>query len=205
MNENTPTEIKYHKKSKLLEIQFANGEQFKLSCEYLRTHAKTAEIRASILPVAGKAKVGIDKIEPQGSYALRLFFDDGYESAIFSWQTLLDLGQNYTQNWQNYLQKIEKYQLSRGEKSLQEQIRIVKLIYFMDKILAFSKTQEETLTLPNEVNTVSELLAFLRKRGRLWTKEFTEETMQVTVNKEFIELFTVLDHNDEVAFVPRYK
>lgn len=75
MKEHHPIDINLHKKSHLLEAVFDTGENCKLSCEYLRTHAKSAEIKSSELPVAEKIDVNIDSIEPQGSYALRLFFD----------------------------------------------------------------------------------------------------------------------------------
>ncbi len=200
-----PTNIKLHKKSRLLEIHFSNGEALTLSCEYLRTHAKSAEIRASAFPVAGKIDVNIDKIEPQGTYALRFIFDDGYESGIFSWDTLLDLGHNYKKNWQHYLELLEQHHLTRSEKNKNNNTRRVTLLFFMDKILAFTKTQEESLVLPDKVKTVSDLLYFLRQRGKKWEKEFSEKEMQVTVNKEFSELFTILDNDDEIAFIPRNK
>ena len=89
----SPTEIKLHQKSKILEISFASGDNFKLPCEYLRTHARSAEIETAEQPVAGKADVNIERIEPQGNYALRLYFNDGYDTGIFSWDTLFELGE----------------------------------------------------------------------------------------------------------------
>ncbi|MCK5648536.1 MAG: DUF971 domain-containing protein [Gammaproteobacteria bacterium] len=72
MKEHNPIEVNLHKKSRLLEISFDTGENYKLSCEYLRTHGKSAEITTSDVPVAGKINVNIDSIEAQGSYARNL-------------------------------------------------------------------------------------------------------------------------------------
>ncbi|MCU7832973.1 MAG: DUF971 domain-containing protein [gamma proteobacterium symbiont of Lucinoma myriamae] len=67
MTEHNPIGINLQKKSRLLEISFDTGENFKLSCEYLRTHAKSAEITTSDEPVTGKINVNIDSIEAQGT------------------------------------------------------------------------------------------------------------------------------------------
>jgi|TARA_B100001971_G_C17902663_1_gene388756 DUF971 family protein len=55
----------------------------------------------------GKQNVGIDRIEPQGSYAVRLCFDDGHDTGLYSWETLYELGVNYDELWQNYLRRLE--------------------------------------------------------------------------------------------------
>ena len=203
----TPTEIKLHQKSRLLEITFDAGENFMLPCEYLRTHAKSAEIETSAQPVAGKADVNITKIEPQGNYALRLFFDDGYSSGIFSWGTLYDLGKNYDSNWKKYLERLERYGLKRGaaEKPADGKTRI-KVLYFMNNLLKVSKKESETIEVPPAVTDVQSLMNFLSYRGKEWKKFFAEENaLQVTVNKQFAETFTKLEHGDEVAFVPTSK
>ena len=55
----------------------------------------------------GKEGVGIDQIEPQGLYAIKLSFDDGHNTGIYSWETLYDLGVNYEVWWQDYLTRLE--------------------------------------------------------------------------------------------------
>jgi DUF971 family protein/molybdopterin converting factor small subunit len=206
MELHTPVEIRLHTKSRLLEIEFSTGENFKLSAEYLRTHAKSAEIKTSEIPVAGKADVNIEKIEPQGTYGLRLFFDDAYDSGIYSWDTLFELGENYDSYWQDYLDALEKHHLTRGKRSNSDTGTIrLKLLYFMDRLLKITKKEEEELELPEEISKVEDLLALLRKRGFAWKRAFGEDSIQVTVNKEFAELFTVLEDGDEIAFVPKPK
>jgi DUF971 family protein/molybdopterin converting factor small subunit len=202
-SKHTPTEIKLHQKSKLLEISFDTGETFKYSCEYLRTHAKSAEIETSDVPVAHKADVNIEKIEPQGNYALRLFFDDGYDTGIFSWGTLYQLGNTYEETWAKYLKALEQHDLSResGQKPENGKAKI-KLMYFMTNMLKVTRKETEEIELPESIKDVQSLLKLLRFKGKDWEPMFADDAVQVTVNKQFAELFTVLEHGDEVAFVP---
>ena len=39
-------------------------------------------------------------------------------------------------------------------------------------------------------------------RGEHWDRVFADNAVQITVNKQFAELFTKLEDGDEVAFVP---
>lgn len=201
-----PTEIKLHHKSKLLEISFSTGENFKYPCEYLRTHAKSAEIETSDIPVYGKAAVNIDKIEPQGNYALRLFFDDGYDTGIFSWDTLYALGSEYEHNWESYLQRLSQHGLKRESTNNNADNEVnVQLMFFMTNMLRVTKKETEQLTLPQSVRDVESLLKLLRSRGKDWQRMFADDAIQITVNKQFAELFTKLDDADEIAFVPLSK
>ena len=107
-----PTELNLHQHSKILEISFDNGHHFELSCEFLRVYSPSAEVRGhgpgeEVLQV-GKADVNITQIEPVGSYAVRLHFDDGHDSGLYSWDWLYHLGQNQAQLWQDYLDKLER-------------------------------------------------------------------------------------------------
>lgn len=203
MKEHNPIAVNLHQKSHLLEIIFDSGENYKLSCEYLRTHGKSAELKTSKLPVAEKIDVNIDSIEAQGNYALRLFFNDGYDQGIYSWETLYDLGKNQQKYWADYLSALEKHQLTRGVKANTHEGRpVIKILYFMDKLIKFTE-EEEQLELPEQVNTIAELLSTLRKRGMHWERAFGDNAIQFTVNKEFAELFTVLEQGDEIALIPK--
>ena len=103
-----PQEIKLHQASRKLEIHFDDGSVFLLPCEYLRVYSPSVEMRAlGELPVY-KEQVNLEKIEPIGNYAVRLYFDDGYKSGIYSWQALYELGLNQEKNWQTYLARLEK-------------------------------------------------------------------------------------------------
>jgi len=202
-DKHTPTEIKLHQKSQLLEISFADGKNFKLPSEYLRTHAKSAEIEASNKPVFGKADIKLEKIEPQGNYALRLYFDDGYDSGIFSWDTFYELGSKYETNWENYLAQLEKYNLRREPANkAKEGEATIRLMYFMTNMLKVTHKETEDLILPASIREVEKLLKLLRMRGKDWEHMFADDAVQITVNKQFAELFTKLEDGDEVAFVP---
>ena len=107
-----PTEINLHKKSKMLEITFADGEHYEFSCEFLRVNSPSAEVQGHG-PGQGtlqldKEDVAITRLEPVGSYAIQPSFDDGHDTGIFSWETLYDMGKNKDRYWQEYLQKLEK-------------------------------------------------------------------------------------------------
>lgn len=104
-----PTDIKLLQKSRLLQIHFDNGEEFSLPCEYLRVHSPSAEVRGhggkeGKLPV-GKQDVNIIGIDPVGNYAVKLIFDDGHDTGIYSWETLYDLSVKQQYYWQQYLAK----------------------------------------------------------------------------------------------------
>lgn len=105
-----PTEICLHQKSHILEISFADGAHFRLSCEYLRVYSPSAEVQGhapgqEVLQI-GKEHVNISDIEPVGNYAVILHFDDGHNTGIYSWQTLYSLGINQELFWQDYLNRL---------------------------------------------------------------------------------------------------
>ena len=107
-----PTDIKLHQTSRILEISFEDGATFELSCELLRVYSPSAEVRGhsrdqAVLQV-GKENVGITGIEPIGRYAVKLAFDDGHDTGLYSWDMLYDLGQNRDKYWADYLQKLKE-------------------------------------------------------------------------------------------------
>ena len=111
-NSPIPSEISLHKRSHILEIKFDNDEKFEYSCEYLRCFSPSAEVQGhgpgqETLQV-GKESVNIEKIEQVGNYAISIFFDDGHHTGIYSWETLYNLGKNYTSNWDNYLARLKE-------------------------------------------------------------------------------------------------
>jgi DUF971 family protein len=106
-----PTDIALHQKSRVLEITFDDGACFKLPCEYLRVYSPSAEVQGhgpgqQVLQL-GKEYVGITEIEPVGNYAVRLVFDDGHNTGIFSWNYLYELGAKQEQKWRDYLERLE--------------------------------------------------------------------------------------------------
>jgi len=106
----TPTEIRLKKESKTLIVSFDDDSEFSYSCEYLRVHSPSAEVKGhgpgqETLQV-GKEDVGITAIEPVGHYAVRLVFDDGHDSGLYTWDYLHELGTKMTANWRSYLDRL---------------------------------------------------------------------------------------------------
>ena len=105
-----PTEIKLHQRSRVLELHFDDGLECNLTCEYLRVYSPSAEVRGhgpgqEVLQT-GKEDVGIDQLTPSGNYAVKIAFDDGHDSGIFTWSYLHELGINYEAYWQDYLDRL---------------------------------------------------------------------------------------------------
>ncbi len=198
-----PTEINLHQKSRLLELAFADGFRFQYPCEYLRVFSTAAEVKVMEKPVHGKERVNISLLEPQGTYALKISYDDGHDTGIYSWSTLYELGKNYEENWASYLEQLEKHGLSRGEgrHTDQEGKVIIKLVYFIE-LAKIAGKDEEDIEIPDSVTNVETLLKWMRKRGQRWQEAFEDNRLQVTVNKQFSEPYTLVEHGDEVAFVP---
>ncbi|HBW84718.1 MAG TPA: 1-(5-phosphoribosyl)-5-((5-phosphoribosylamino)methylideneamino)imidazole-4-carboxamide isomerase, partial [Gammaproteobacteria bacterium] len=112
-----PTEIKLHRKSAKLELTYAERESVVLSAEFLRVHSPSAEVRGhgrgqEILQT-GKRNVTINFIEAVGNYAIKLNFNDGHNSGIYSWNYLAELGENEGSLWRDYLAKLRKAGLTR--------------------------------------------------------------------------------------------
>ena len=103
----TPTAIKLHRRSRELEIQFADGSGRRLSAQYLRVHSPSAEVTGhgvgEGLLVTGKEQVAIDRIEPIGRYAVRLVFDDGHSTGLYTWTILYELCRDHDKKWQRIL------------------------------------------------------------------------------------------------------
>ena len=110
-----PTEISLHQKSRILSIAFDDGRTFELPCEYLRVFSKAAEVRTLGRPLTGKEAVNIEGIEPQGQYAVRILFDDGHDTGIYSWETLYNLGKHYDDLWAQYLEELKENGYTRKE------------------------------------------------------------------------------------------
>ncbi len=113
----TPTEIILHQKSKTLEIAFDDGARFQLPFELLRVMSPSAEVRGhgpgqETLQV-GKRNVVLTEIEPVGSYAIKLTFDDGHDSGLYTWDYLHELGAKQEALWQDYLKQLEAAGASR--------------------------------------------------------------------------------------------
>lgn len=110
-------EITLHAVSRTLEISFDDGACFQLPAEYLRVYSPSAEVRGhgagqEVLQV-GKRQVAITALEPVGHYALKITFDDGHDSGLYSWTYLYELGAQQAAYWQDYLNRLAAAGASR--------------------------------------------------------------------------------------------
>jgi DUF971 family protein len=105
-----PLEIRLRTKARLLVVQFEDGSEFAYSFEYLRVYSPSAEVvghgPGQETLQTGKEDVVITAIDPVGHYAVRLVFDDGHDSGLYSWSHLYDLGRNQEVNWKRYLDRL---------------------------------------------------------------------------------------------------
>ena len=106
----TPTEIRVRRQSRLLEVSFDDGSRFELPFEFLRVHSPSAEVKGhgpgQEVLVVGKQSVGIRDVEPVGQYAIRLVFDDGHGSGLYTWAYLHELGRGRDALWARYLERV---------------------------------------------------------------------------------------------------
>ena len=105
-----PTDIKLHQKSKRLELSFSDSRIYSFSYEFLRVHSPSAEVRGhspsqAVLQL-DKVSVGVKEVELVGAYALKITFDDGHNTGLYTWDYFRELHDNKEQYWNNYLQKL---------------------------------------------------------------------------------------------------
>jgi len=105
-----PTNITYTRATRTLTVAYDGGETFDMSAEFLRVHSPSAEVRGhgpgqEVLQV-GKEAVTIEAVEPVGNYAVRLRFDDGHSSGLYSFAELHRLGSHRDALWQAYLEQL---------------------------------------------------------------------------------------------------
>jgi DUF971 family protein len=116
-NRHQPTEIRLKRETKTLEVDFDDGTSFALPAEYLRVESPSAEVQGhgpdTKTIVAGRRHVGIIGVEPVGSYAIRIRFDDMHDTGLYTWDYLYRLGAEQERVWQNYLRSLADKGLSR--------------------------------------------------------------------------------------------
>jgi phosphoribosylformimino-5-aminoimidazole carboxamide ribotide isomerase len=110
-----PTAIQLHKASKTLTLKYGPEEEYRLPAEFLRVHSPSAEVQGHGNPILqfGKLGVGLTKVEPAGQYALKLTFDDGHDSGLFTWEYLYQLAQRREALWEDYLAELKAAGKSR--------------------------------------------------------------------------------------------
>lgn len=112
-----PASIRYHKKTRTLELQYSDGKNAVLSAELLRVFSPSAEVRGHSedqrVLQTGKKQVKIQSVDPIGNYAIRIEFDDGHDTGIYSWGYLKELIDRREEYWAQYLRDLEQANASR--------------------------------------------------------------------------------------------
>ncbi|MCY6380285.1 DUF971 domain-containing protein [Hoeflea prorocentri] len=112
-----PTELRVSKDRKTLTVAFGEDEVFSLPAEALRVLSPSAEVQGHSpeqrVTVPGKRNVQISGAEPVGNYAVRLIFDDGHGTGLFTWVYLHDLGANFNSHWSGYLKELDEKGMDR--------------------------------------------------------------------------------------------
>jgi len=117
MDQPIPEEIRLADAGATLHLDYGRGENFALPAEYLRVLTPSAEARGHNgvggHTVSGKARVRIAGVEPVGNYALKLVFDDGHNTGLYTWDFLRELSLDQEANWRAYLEELAAQGLSR--------------------------------------------------------------------------------------------
>jgi DUF971 family protein len=113
LDKNTPSpqSITLHQQSRVLEIGFSDGSEFKIPFELMRVYSPSAEVqghgKGQEVLQTGKREVGVVALEPVGNYAVQPTFSDGHSSGIFSWDYLYFLGSKQADLWTEYLERLQ--------------------------------------------------------------------------------------------------
>jgi len=115
-----PTEIRLSPDKRTLTVSFEDGARYALAAEYLRVTSPSAEVqghnKSQKQTVPGKIDVAIATINPVGNYAIRLNFDDGHDTGLFTWTYLAELGRDHEKLWAAYLSELQEKGLSRSRR-----------------------------------------------------------------------------------------
>jgi DUF971 family protein len=113
----TPQEMTVHNQSRVLEVRFSDGAEFRIPFELMRVYSPSAEVMGhgpgqEVLQ-SGKKDVGLTGLEPVGNYAVQPTFSDGHSSGIFSWDYLYFLGSQQEKLWSDYLARLTEAGVTR--------------------------------------------------------------------------------------------
>jgi DUF971 family protein len=116
-NSPRPTSITVHQQSRVLEVGFDDGREFRIPFELMRVYSPSAEVQGhgpgqEVLQT-GKREVGLTALEPVGNYAVQPTFTDGHDTGLFSWDYLYFLGSQQDELWQKYEARLAAAGLGR--------------------------------------------------------------------------------------------
>ena len=96
-----PIKLAFRKSSRTLYAAFDDGAEFEIPYELLRIESPSAEVQGHSAGekrlMLGKARVDVTAAELVGRYAVRIKFDDGHNSGLFTWDWLYRLGRDRDQ------------------------------------------------------------------------------------------------------------
>jgi DUF971 family protein len=112
-----PKQLRVSPDRRMLTVQFTDDRSFAIEAELLRVRSPSAEVQghspAQRVTVGGKSDVTISKVLPVGNYAVRLVFDDGHDSGIFTWNFLSEIGEAKEERWAEYIAELADKGMSR--------------------------------------------------------------------------------------------
>jgi DUF971 family protein len=112
-----PTEIRLKQDRRALGVAFDDGVAHDLPAEMLRVLSPSAEVQGHSpeqrKTLGGKKDVSITAVDPVGNYAVRLTFDDGHNTGLFTWTYLRKLGDEREKLWGEYLAELKAKGLGR--------------------------------------------------------------------------------------------
>lgn len=110
-----PSSIKLQKATRTLQLEYADGTCYRLGAEFLRVHSPSAEVQGHGRPILqyGKQNVALVGVAPAGNYALKLSFDDGHDSGLYTYDYLEQLALRQEQLWADYLAELQAAGKSR--------------------------------------------------------------------------------------------
>ncbi len=194
-----PTHIAVHQKSRQFEIHFSDGSEFTMPFEYLRVFSPSAEVRVAKKRgelILGKDQVNINSVEPMGSYAVRLLFDDGHDTGVYSWTTLKELGDNFESNWRGYKEQLIQYQLENQGAGR------ISVLFFIDLVDELGSEKIE-MDLSDDIQQVSDVIQVLTEKDENLSEVLASNRLTITVNKQFSNIDQKLFNGDEIALVPK--
>jgi len=112
-----PRSLTVHGQSRVLEVAFSDGAQFRLPFELMRIYSPSAEVAGhgpgqEVLQT-GKRDVMLTALEPVGNYAVQPTFSDGHDTGIYSWDYLYFLGAQQEQLWADYERRLREAGVDR--------------------------------------------------------------------------------------------
>lgn len=130
-----PTDIKLHRKTAVLELRYEDGGLYTLPAEYLRVYSPSAEVRGHApgqeVLQTGKKGVRLTNIEAVGNYGVKLHFDDGHNTGIYTWEFLRELALTQPEKWADYLARLKQAGASR--EALPADTQVVRIMDFAPK------------------------------------------------------------------------